>query len=330
MPFSTNDPADYLAIGKQSAQGTEASSFKFVKYLTNSGINVTTDAQTIYEGGDGQDPGLVYKQYVKPDGSFDVYTRVDTWNYLTAWAMGSGVAVASTAGLASHCYVPNATVPYLTIEQAYGGGGQIDRVTDAIITGLTIDAQAGMPWKLTVPFTGGGTVYGRNGSASALSATLESGDPAMYAGGAYLIDGATNLDVLSWNFQFSRGVDDGLFTVSPFRRTVVPLTRQYGLTMQVIYQSPSLWQKINYGGAGGTIVPFNLATGAFHAERILTASQLVSIDIPLLNYTAVDVNELEPDGQTLLLSVTAQPRKGATGVVQLRTNTTAQATSYLL
>lgn len=329
MPYSSNDPADYLAIGKQSARGTEATTFKFVKYLTG-GVNIAQAAQTIFEGGDGQDPGLVYKSTVKPDGNFDAYGRVDTWNYLTAWAMGSGIAVASTAAVASHCYVPNSTVPLLTIEQAIGGGNQIDRVTDAIISGLTVDGQEGMPWKLSVPFIGGGTVYGRNGTASALSATLETGDPVMYAGGAYLIDGATNLDITQFSFGFTRSVDDNLFTVSPFRRAVVPLTRAYTLTFNVIYESPSLYQKILYGAAGGTISPFNLATGAFHAERILTASQMVSIDVPLLRYTDVQVNALEPNGQTMILSVTAQPLKGATSVVQLRTNTTAQATSYLL
>src|SRR4051812_22510228 len=125
MPFSSNDPKDYLAIGKQSAAGTEATTFKFVKYLTG-GLDVAQENETIYEGGDGQDPGLVYKSRVKPDGSFDVYARPDTFTYLAAWAMGSGVDPASTAAVASHIYTPNSTVPFLTVEQCWGGGNNAD------------------------------------------------------------------------------------------------------------------------------------------------------------------------------------------------------------
>jgi hypothetical protein len=73
-----------------------------------------------------------------------------------------------------------------------------------------------------------------------------------------------------------------------------------------------------------------LASGAFHAERQLTASQLVAIDIPNLKYLNSQVNSLEPDGQTLIYDISAQPVKSGTGVVQIRANITSSATSYLL
>lgn len=333
MGFSSNDPRNYLAFAKQTAADTEASTgFKFLRYIGDGGFNVDLQTQSIYTGGDGQDQGLHYLQEVSPDGSFDTFAWPDQFTYLSAWALGSGVTPPSVAdtNVASHIYTPNATVPFLTAEQAWGGGNQIDRVSNAIFTGFTIEAEHGQPWKMTVPFITGGTPYWRDGAASALSATLESGNPAMYAGGAYVINGATEIDLLNWTYTFSRQVDDNLRTVSPFRRKIVPLTRSVELSGQIIHQNASYYQRVVYGGPGGTVVPFTLATGSFHGERVLTSSQLIAIDIPNLNFTGLSVNRLDPDGQTVILDFTAMGVKSGTGVVQHRANITGRATSYLV
>lgn len=328
MPYSSNDPRNYLALARQSGKATEATTgFKFLKYLSG-GIQPSFETESIYEGGDGQDVGLVYKKNVSVGGEFDAFARPDTFAFLAAWVMGSGVTPPSTAGIASHIYTPNATIPHLTCEQAFGGGNTIDRAVDTLLTGFKIEAEAGMPWKITVPLLGAGTYYHRNGSASALSPTLESGDPAMYQGGAYLITGATSLDVRSWTYDFQRSVDGDLYTNALNRRDVTPLTRGLTLGMQVIMQDENLYRTILYNG--GTQVDVPLASGSFHAERGLTASQLLAVDVPNLKWTDVQVNRLEPDGQTVVLDVSAQAVKQGTGITQLRANITGQPTSYLI
>ena len=330
MGYSSSDPANYLAMAKQVDASTEATTgFKFLKYLGNTGIEPAVEAQSVSEGGDGQDQGLHYRSKTKFDGQVVGNVRPDMFAYLSAWALGSGIAVPSAGpGLATHVYTPNATVPFLTVEQAWGGGRQIDRVLSAILTGFQIEGAAGAPWQITVPFIGGGTAYYRDGAASALSAVLESGDPAMYAGGAYLINGATQLDITKWSYNFTRNVADDLFTTSQFRRKVVPLSRQVSVDFQVIWQDQNLWQNIMYGG--GSQIPNNLATGAFHVERILTASQMIAVDVPLLRYTNIAVNQLNPDGETVVLDISAMGVKGGTGICQHRVNTLTAATSYLL
>lgn len=329
MGYSSNDPRAYFALARQSAVNVEAmTGFKFIKFLGDSGLDLAIETESIYEGGDGQDVGLVYKSKVKPDGQINAYARIDTWTYLSAWVLGSGAVLGTGVGIGTSIFVPNATVPYLTVEQAWGGGNQIDRAMDAILTGMTVEGEAGMPWRLSVPFVGGGTAYYRDGSASGLSPALESGDPAMYAGGAYLIDGATSLDVRRFTYTFARQVDDDLFTTSPYRRKVIPLSRSVELTMQVIWQDQAYWKNIQYGG--GSQIPFALATGAFHAERQLTASQLIALDIPNLRYTNVSVNSLEPDGQTMVLDISAMGVKAGTGIVQHRSvHSGVSATAYL-
>lgn len=330
MGYSSNDPANYLAMAKQADASTEATAnFKFLKFLGQSGIEPNVEAQSVFEGGDGQDQGLHYRQRTKFDGQVIANARPDMFAYLSAWALGSGVAVPSAAGgnLASHVYTPNATIPFLTVEQAWGGGKQIDRVMSAILTGFQVEGQAGAPWQITVPFIGGGTSYYRDGAASALSAVLESGDPAMYAGGAYLIDGATQLDITKFTYNFQRNVDDNLFTTAQFRRKVVPLSRQISIDFQLIWQDQAMWKNVMYGG--GSQIPNNLATGSFHAERVLTASQYLAIDVPLMRYTNISVNQLIPDGETVVLDISAMAVKGGTGICQHRINTLSSATSYL-
>jgi hypothetical protein len=315
MGYSSADPRNYLAIAKQKSATEEATTgFKFLKYLGDSGIKHDIEAQSVFEGGDGQDQGLHYRAKTKPDGQAVAYARPDMFTFLSAWALGSAAAVGTSAGVGTSIYTPNATVPYLTVEQSWGGGNQIDRVMSAILTGFQVEAEAGAPWKVTCPIIGGGTPYYRDGAASALSAVLESGDPAMYAGGAYLIDGATQLDITRFTYNFTRNVDDDLFTVDTFRRKVVPLSRTVSVDFQLLWQDQAIYRNIQYGG--GSFVPPNLATGAFHAERKLTGSQLIAIDVPLLRYTSVEVNRLEPDGQTVVLDVSAMGAKGGTGIVQ--------------
>lgn len=329
MGYSSNDPRSYFALAKQTDANTEATTgFKFIKYLDPTEINYAQQSNSIFEGGDGETQGLHYRQNVKPDGQLTAYARPDMFTFLSAWALGSAAQVGTSANVGTSIYVPNATVPFLTTEQAWGGGNQIDRVMSAILTGFQVEGAAQEPWKVTVPFIGGGTPYFRDGSASALSAVLETGDPAMYAGGAYLIDGATTLDITRWTYNFQRNVDDNLFTTDVFRRKVIPLSIQASLDFQVIWQDQAMYKNILYGG--GTYLPANLATGAFHAERRLTASQLLAIDIPFTRYTDVQINRLQPDGQTVVLDVSAMAVKGATGLVQHRiVHNNVTASSYL-
>lgn len=329
MGYSSADPRNYFAFAKQADASTEATTgFKFLKYLGDTGFSPDPEAESVFEGGDGQDQGTHFKTKTKPDGQIVAYARPDMFTYLSAWALGSAAAVGTSVGVGTSVYVPNATIPFLTVEQSWGGGNQIDRVMSAILTGFQLEGEAAAPWKVTVPFIGGGTPYWRDGAASALSPVLESGDPVMYAGGAYLIDGATTLDITKFTYNFQRKVDDDIYTVDTFRRKVIPLSRTVSVDFQVLWQDQTLYKKIAYGG--GTYIPRSLATGSFHAERQLTASQLIAIDVPLLRYTNVDVNRLMPDGETVVLDISAMAAKGATGLVQHRiVHSEVGASAYL-
>lgn len=275
---------------------------------------MSIDAQSIFEGGDGQAQGLHYRQHTKNDGQVVAYARPDMFTYLSAWALGSG-AVGTSAGVGTSVFTPNPTQRFLTVEGAWGGGNQIDRVMSAILTGFQVEGMNGEPWKVTTPYIGGGTPYYRDGAASALSPVLETGDPAMYAEGAYLIGGATEIDILQWTYNFQRNVDDNLYTTNTFRRKVVPLSYTVDLDFQVILQTQAYYKNFQYGG--GSQVPATLATTSFHAERRLSGSQLLAIDVPYLRILNISANRFNPDGETVVLDVSARGTKSAgTGLVQ--------------
>jgi hypothetical protein len=326
MPFSSADPADYLAIGKQADFATEAAAFNYVRHLRG-GLEMEQESETVYEGGGGQDPTLVYKTKVKPDGNIECFARPLQWAYLAAYAMGSGVTPPSHADFGSHLYVPNATVPYLTIEEAFGAAGHINRVAGAILSGFRVEGEAGQPWKLTVPFIGGGTVTRRT---SALSAAYESVDPGMFSNSAVLLNGATSLDITKFTYNFEKKVDDDLYTLNVYRRGVVQLNRRLGIDFTVIYQDPTLYRQALYGGTGATVLPADLATGAFQAHSNVNGSVRVGVEVPFLRYKSVRLNRLIPDGETMLLDVSADAVKvSGTYMTAIRANV-PQATSYLV
>src|SRR4051794_9592321 len=96
---ATNDPSGYIAFGKQSGKGTEASTFHFPKQLDGSGFEVEFDVQSEREGGDGQEVGLRYKSMVKGDGALAVNSRPQVSARIFAAVLGSDAI--STAAVAS-------------------------------------------------------------------------------------------------------------------------------------------------------------------------------------------------------------------------------------
>jgi len=112
----TNDPINHLAWGKQSAKGTEATTFRFMKHLDGTGFQVERDIQREREGGDGQEVGLSYVSLVKADGAMQSNARGNYQGRSNAAVLGAdGVASAAVASLAHHTSYPAASLPYFTI-----------------------------------------------------------------------------------------------------------------------------------------------------------------------------------------------------------------------
>lgn len=330
MAFSTNDPRNYVALSKQDAQRTEGTVFKFLKAMGDTGLDLDLDADQIYETGDGQTYGFAYKRRYDPKAKIEANVRPDMFAYLSAFIMGSGANPPSVAdtNIASHLYVPNPTIPFVTIEESWKAGDDIDRVTDSIMSTFQLDFENGKPWDITGNFVGGGTFYFRDGAASGLTPAYEANNPHMFSDTVIVIDGATSLDVQKLTYKFERKVEDGLYTNQLFRRDVVPLTQNVEVTAQVIFQNDTLYKKIMYNS--GSMPQTGLPTGSLHLESTSNSNQKLEIDVPFMHYTKVDVEKFDPDGKVMTMNISAMGIKLAgTSLVQHRAQIKGRATSYL-
>lgn len=328
---ATNEDSNYFAFGKQTAKGTEATTFYFLKHLDGTGLNLEESVSSEHEGGDAQEIGLRYKDAISMDGAAMVNARPEVAARLFAYALGADTTSAPPAGASgvanTHNSAPTAlgsAAAYLTVEQKWAD--VIERVSDAQVTQLTVEGEAGRPIKLSADVVGGGTPYRRNAAASSLTPTRESGQPFFYPAGSYAIDGAGNTKITKFRAVVRRGVDDNIRTTQLFREDVVALTFETDLEFTLKYEDNALYDKIHYGS--GTVVPIDLATGAFSAYTTFgsgTNVRSMRVAFPVFQYTGARVNKLDPDGKTVYIDVTAAGIKGATHSVFTEVVTASQA-----
>jgi hypothetical protein len=320
----TNEPTNYFAYGKQTSKDVEATTFYFLKHLDGSGFEVDQNITSEHEGGDGQEVGLRYKTMVKADGQGVANARPEVFGRLLAWTLGADTpsvvasAAAAPSAIVNHLITPVASTPYITIEQYFSD--EVERATNAGLTQLQIEGEAGNPFKLTSNFVGGGTVYQRD-VASVLTPARETFRPFFFPGGSYQLDanGTYSAKLTKFRVDIQRNVDDAIQTTGIAREDVIPLNFEVSVDGTIKYEDRTLYQKIQYNG--GSQVNVDLATGSFRMTVRTAASYLVDLGIPFLQYTDTKVNKLDPDGKTVYLDFTAQSLRNATTTIYANIHT---------
>lgn len=311
----TNDPNNYLAFAKQASFNTDGTTFFFTKHLDGSGFEPDNDVDSIREGGDGQEVGLRYRTFLKADGNLVVLSRNAVAARLWAAVLGSdAIASAGMASLARHTAAPVASLPYFTFEQR--NGDLIERTINNVVTTLTVEGEAGKPWRLTAAFLNGGT-YSVRDVASALTPARETGRPAFFPGGSYIFDGGASYanDLTKWKVEVQRGVDDGIQTTGLTRDDVIAQSIDVNIDATIKYTSRDFYQKIQVNG--GSVPLAQLATGSVNLVQYSSvgtfgASCLSQIVVPLTEWMDAKVNRLDPDGKTIYLDVVGANIKNAT------------------
>lgn len=320
---STAELQNYFAMGVQGAKDQDAGTFYYFKHLSGTGFDTTQEVSSEREGGAGREINLNYKTIVHADGQVAAYARPDAAGRLLTWALGmdtASVLVASTANgaLVRHTIVPGTQLPYLTADQGYAD--EVERTTNCLISDLSIEGEAGRPVRFTAQFVSGGSPH--IGTAF-LSPVREAGQPLMYPGASAWMTAAgalgaaaSSIELTKFRVEIRNGIDDGIQTTGLNREDLVWLTADFSIDGTVKYENNDLWDAINYGG--GTQVPIALATGSFQffTPHIPSGgSQNMLVAIPLVEYTAVRVNRLDPDGRTMYLDFTGMTTKNATNSI---------------
>lgn len=316
----TNDPADYFAWGKQSAKDVEATSYTFPKHLDGSGFDVDDDYERIREGGDGQEVGFSYRTLVKADPQLMLLARPNQAARIWAAHLGNDtIASAAVPSLARHTAVLSGSMPYLTCEQR--SGDVLERVSNCVVTEVDLEAEAGKPWQLTAQFLSGGTVTLRE-IGSVLTPARDVGKPFFYPNGSYLVDGFASYGQLltKVSVKSTRDVDDGIQTTGLSREDVIPLNFSGEVDGTVKVTSRDFYRKVQYTAAGSTI-PVDLATGAIDLVQLqqapingsITATSMMRVQLPLIEWVSANMNHLDPDGKTVYLDVVGMTVRNAAG-----------------
>ena len=317
---STNEPSNYYAIGKQTAKDTEATTFTFLRHLDGSGFDVSEEVESIHEGGDGQEIGLRYKTAVSADGAAVANCRPEIGARLLAYTLGAdtagtltGLGTVASGSANEHVIVPTSTLPYLTVEQFWAD--KVERAPNTQITQLDIEWEAGRPLKLTAQHICGGSHYARP-VASALTPTRETGAPFFYPGASVQFLGAANTKMTKGKITVTRSLDTGIRTTGLNREDVVGQNLDVSIEGTLKYESATtLYDLQNYGGANGTQIPFDLATGALIiAQNYGTATNLRYLELGVNQFHLTDarVNKLDPDGRTVYVDFSAAGYRSAT------------------
>ena len=313
---STADVNNYLAFGVQKEKDTEATTFYFTKHLSGSGYDTESTTSNERIGGGGKEIALVYKTKVTGDGSIVTYAWPDGFARLLSNALGQDTASqvmapasGASAGLTNHQIVanPSGTLPYLTVVQNWAD--ERESVTNALISDLKIDGEAGKPVKVTAAFVSGGTP---NVHVASQVVAREAGDPLMVPGASAVFtwagggaSGGTTSQITKYTLDIKNGLDTAIQTLSLFREDVVFNTIDNNLDLTVKYVNNAAWNEVKYGG--GTQVPIKVPTGAFTfftAQQSSGGSLSAELKLPFVTIGNAKVNRLDPDGKTMYIDFT--------------------------
>lgn len=335
----TNDPSNYIAIALQSAKDTDGTTFYFLKHLDGSGFDVSTDYSSERLGGAGREVALRYRTKVTADGQVAAYADPDFIGRILYGVLGTDTVTQASLGvgasLYNHVIVSGQSVlPYYTVEQAWAD--ETERTTNCLWSDVKLEGNAGKPVMVTAQFISGGTPHTQG---TTLSPTRESNPvPFMIPGGSVAITatgglssgvGATSLQVSKWSIDIKNTLDDGIQTVALNREDVTWLNLDIDIDGTFKYTNKTFWEAVQYGGAS------QVPTGALTSGAFTFFTQLPStpslgglkLFAPYVEFTALKVNRLDPDGKTMWIDYTASTKNIGTQSLQT-TVTNLTSTAY--
>jgi hypothetical protein len=317
MPFSSADPASFVALGMESGLGapqTTAGKFRFVKYASGTGLNVEPDLAQLREGGDGLDIGVQYKRSQKTSGQLVFEARPEFLGQMLSvlpagatWNGGSAGAAASCV----HTFGPvGASYPYSTLQVAYPATSIVHFLSDVRFTSLTLELNAGDPLKVTAPFTAI-----QHGASSTILTPTYYADAFFlpYESPTYIIDGAAATGFMGFKLTHNLGVEEIQAAPNVLLDDIVVQNRDSDLELTRRYESSTQWAKIHMGG--GVSPTTSVATGSFECSVLrgaganLTKFRFVA---PNVAYGVDSLPQLDPDGKTIIETISAQILKTAT------------------
>lgn len=312
MPWSSADPNAFIAMGMQSALGTPqtaAAKLRFAKYLSGTDFQPMLDVVDLREGGDGLDYGYSYKRQQKVTGQIVFNARPEFLGQVLQAIPGAATWDGASAPAAHTFHTGHASFPWSTLILQHPGSSLPALLSDVRFTGITVEAAAGEPYKVTVPFI----AIQHGASFAALTPTYASEEPFLFHHSpTYVIDGTADSDITGFRITQTFGVEE-LQSQAITLDEIVVQNRDTDLEITRRYEDATLWKKINLGA--GISPTTSVATGSFRAGVAYgSGAGLRTLDLyaNLLSYRQNSLSELDPDGKTIIETIAARALKGAT------------------
>lgn len=331
MPYSSADTNAFIGVGMQTAQGTPqttAGKFRFARYLA-SDIHVELNVDDIREGGDGLNFGTTYKTQQNVAGQIVVNGRPEIAAQFLALAMGGATWDGGSAPAIHTFMTSHASFPWSTIIAQHPGSALPYFLSDVIIGGFTLEAQAGKPWMFTFPFVG----INHGASMAAFTPTYHDAgaQPFVYYNlGTYVLDGLGATALTRFQFGMQLGLDQ-LQSQAVTLDSIAVLNRDSSMELDRRFENPGLWTKIYYGASGNVSPTPAVATGAFigHVEYGAAGTlRNLRLEVPLMSYRGDAISQIDPNGQTVTETITAKGLQGSTHMAWMRVSNT-HASAYL-
>jgi hypothetical protein len=142
-----------------------------------------------------------------------------------------------------------------------------------------------------------------------------------YQSPTYVIDGAAATGFLGFKLTHSLGVEELQAAPGLLLDEIIVQNRDSDLEFTRRYEDKTLWQKIYFGG--GVAATTAIATGSFEAAQVQGVGatlRKVRLVVPILSYGNNKLTELDPDGKTIIETVSAQILKGPTTAWYIEVN----------
>ena len=335
-PYALDDLRHYLGLVKETVPGTGQAPTTFVPYTGDATLDHSPDSDEVYEGGTGPYLARKVKTTHKPNGTFTLPVKPTTFAKLIAWFLGADASVAAGA-LFDHTAKPAQDPVYLSLEMSSAGADLIERVAGTVLSKCTITSPENNG-ELTASFTYAGRTVA---VVTTASPSYETGLHASTPGAAYrpsdctyTMDNGVITNVAGWELAMDWGIDDSIYTSTPFRAAILKLKLTAELKVKILELDTNRYRAVNYGASGNTAPVVDFLEGTSVSWQAAYTNGLATTNLRQLTFALPQVQwmtaprKLVSAGATSFLEVTGAVRKPTADLLTV-VSRTADTAAYV-
>lgn len=302
--YHSGDPASYYALGKQSAKGSVATTWKFLKWLGGAGFKNDQEVDAEREGGDGQQLANNYKTLHRVAGSIPFNAAPDLAAAIYAYFLGADAKSGAEAPY-THLLTYLAQPPWVSFELNIADVLTLQAI-DGMINQVDLVGTAGKRWGMTANWL----ALTSNKQADQETDTYETDVPFKQYNGTYTVDGSGNTDITEFAISMKRKIDDAIQTTAITLADLQSLAIDIDVTFKVIFTNSGLYEDIVLGGASAIVETLHLGNLTVDANYGAdAAARQLKIELPKLDVLTANLDSHDPESKTLYLSVGAVAKK---------------------